>query len=151
MAVYLYNDPNDCDYDYKKIKKWFEISASFGDVEGNYHYGRMLYDEGKYERAYKFILYAAERNEKRALALLGDYFKLKDDYNNASKYYKQAITCNNFNAAYQLAIMYLEIKTDDPKEKTLYRNMADEYLEKYYNLFSDEIKDKAKPLLGKKF
>lgn len=151
MAVHLYWNPDDPDYDYKKIKKWFETSASFGDLEGNYYYGKMLFEEAQYEKAYKHLIYAAERNERYALALLGEYHRLKDEYDEAIKYYKKAIVCKNYDAAYQLATLYLEMKSDDEEEQALYKNMANDYLEKYYELLSDPIKEKANKLIGKKF
>ena len=151
LAVYMFENKNDKDYDYKKIKKSFETSASFCDLQGNYYYGRILFEEGKYEAAYKHLLYASNNNSKQAMKLLGEYYELKNDVDNAISCYKKAILNNNFDAAYNLALLYFNL-TEIQKDNTLILNeLGADYIKKYYNLFSDEIKKKAAILLDKKF
>ncbi len=151
LAVFLYDNPSDKDYDYKKIKKWFEISASFGDMEGNYYYGRMLYDEGKYDRSFKYLLYASERKCPEAMELLGEYYELKDDVDNAIKYYKMAIMNKYYDAAYKVALLYFNLKNIQTESCEVLEEMGIDYLKKYYNLFSDCVKQKAELLIEKKF
>ena len=151
MAVYLYLNTTDPEYDYEQVKKWFITSASFGDREGVYFSAEIFFNEGDYEKAFQYLDYAKFYKEGRTYKLLGQYYELKNDIVNAQENYKQAILNKEYNAAYNLAVLYLNIKTNDEKEKVLYRNMSNDYLNRYYDLFSDEIKEKAKILIDKKF
>ena len=149
LAVYLYEHQEDAEYDYKTVKKWFETSASFGDREGNYYLGKILFDQGKYDESFKYIEYAANSNDKCATMLLGRYYEKKDEFDNAIKYYKKAIVLKYYDAAYYLALLYFNMKELQKDNSVVIESMGYDILNEYYDLFTDSVKEKAKLLLEK--
>ena len=149
IAIYSYTHPEESTYNENELKRILKTSASFGDLFGNYYLGKMLYEEGEYEEALKYLNEAAYNNDGNAYILLGNYNELKSDNDKAIECYKKAIINHCYDGAYYVALIYYDYrKTDNSEENTqLYKELSREYINKYYDLFSEEIKKKADLLL----
>lgn len=145
ISVYSYNNNyGDTEYNKDNTKKLLEVSATLGDLSGNCYYGKMLMDEGNFDKAVEYLKYAADHNQIEACFELGKYYELKDEIDLAIIYYKKAITCKYFDAAYYLAVLYLS------NNKEYSHNVAYDYLEKYYDKFTSKVKSKVDYLLEHK-
>ena len=149
IAIHYYDNPNDNKYELDDVKKIFRTSASFGDVLGNYYLGKILFEEGDFKNSYYYLKYAADQNYGPAFLLLGSYYELKNEYQNAINNYKKGIIYECFDCAYYLALLYFDIY-DSNDNKSIYSVIGMDYLKKYNNLFSDDIKNKADMLLKEK-
>lgn len=147
MAIYSYKNPEENIYSERELKSLLNIAAMFGSTGGNYYLGKLLYDEGKYEEAVKYLNYAAAEEDGKAYILLGNYYELNNDSNKAIEYYKKAIINHSYDGAYHLALLYYNIYKENNADKQLYKELSDEYISKYYDLFSEEIQKKADLLL----
>ena len=148
LAVYYYNNPKESPYTEKELKRLLSVSASFGDVEGNYYLGKMLFGEGKYEEGLKYLNYAASLNDGDSYLLLGNYFELKGNNAEAIECYKKAIINHCHDGAYYLALLYYNYYKEENNQ--LYIELSKDYIDKYYDLFSEEIQKKADLLKNNK-
>ena len=147
MAIYSYKNPEEKLYSERELKNLLNISSMFGAVWVNYYLGKLLYDEGKYEESIKYLNYAAAENDGNAYILLGNYHELNNDNTKAIECYKKAIANHSYDGAYHLALLYYNNYKENNADSQLYKSLSDEYINKYYNLFSEEIKKKADILL----
>lgn len=141
MAIYNYNNPDESIYDERELKTMLSIGATFGSVGGNYYLGKLLYQEGKYEEAIEYLNYAASENDGKSYILLGNYYELKDDKNKAIECYKKAIVNHSYDGAYYLALLYYNYNKEE--DNKLFKELSKDYINKYYELFSEEIRKKA--------
>lgn len=149
IAIYSYRNPEDSDYTEDELKKILKTSASFGDSYGNYHLGKILYDEGKYSEALPYLEYAASKNNARSYIVLGNYNELKGNNELAIENYKKSIINGCHDGAYYLALLYYNMSNSSmyKDNSELYKALYKEYIDKHYKLFSEEIKEKADLLL----
>lgn len=144
LGVHFYNNPEESDYNETELKRILKTAASIGDQDANYYLGKILYDEGKYEEALIYLKDAANDNIGDAYILIGKYHELKNDNELAIENYKKAITKECYDGAYYIALLYYNLNKDNIE---LYKELSKEYINNYYNLFSEEIKKKADLLI----
>ena len=149
MAIYSYKNPKESNYSERELKRLLSISASFGSLDGNYYLGEKLYEEGKYEEAITYLNYAASNNNGDSYILLGNYNELKGDNAKAIECYKKAIINYCYDGAYYLALLYYNNYKEgkEIENNQLYKELSNEYITRYYDLFSEKIKNKADLIL----
>ena len=146
LSSYYYNNPDDVEFDRETIKKLFKVAASLGDNQANYYYGKILIDEGNYKEGFDYLIYASDRNFKQACFEVARYYEMENEIDKAIAAYKKAIVVGYVDAAYYLALLYLNgdmLKSN----KTFSISMARDYLTTYMGRFTEKIKFKAKELL----
>lgn len=146
LSVYYYNNTNDIEYDTLTMKRLFKVAATLGDVQANYYYGKILIDEGNYDEGFIHLNYAAESDFKQACFELGKYYELKNEIELSIKNYKKAIMNGYYDAAYNLALLYLN-NNIMMENKIFTFEMTYNYLITYMDKFTDKVKIKAGELL----
>ena len=135
MAIYSYQNPDESNFDERELKNILGISATFGSVGANYYLGELLYNEGKFEEALKYINYAASHNFGNSYILLGNYNELKGDNAKAIECYKKAIVNHCYDGAYYLALIYYNYDKEVKKGKDgFYIELCKDYINKYYDI-----------------
>ena len=148
LSIYYYYNTYDDEFDFITMKKLFKVSALLGDIEANCYYGKILIDEGKFKEGVNYLIYAAEHNNGLACAELAKYYELNCKYELAIENYKKAIINNMYDAAYNLALLYLNLNAVSNGEKVS-KDTVFYYLNKYKDKLSDDIRKKAENLLNK--
>lgn len=146
LSVYYYNNQNDMEYNRETTKKLFGVSSILGDIISNYYYGKILIDEGNFEEGVVYLKYAADSNNGPACFELGKYYELKGKIDLAVDNYKQAILNGYYDAAYYMALLYINMNSVIKNECFTYE-MSANYLISYKDKFSEQIKIKAEKLL----
>ena len=138
MAIY-YNDNKDkSDYDQYLERKYFEISAKYGNALGCRYYGEILVEEGLIDDSIKYFKKAAQNDEPIACYHLGKYYEMNNNYPDAIRYYKKSISLKNYSTVLDLAYLY-DYLANIEKNKT-YNNMAKSLVKYYYKFLDEETK-----------
>lgn len=147
LAVYYEKNIDDSDYDFQTLKKMFKTSAEVGDIEACSHYGSILFKESKESDALYYLNYAADRKDGLACIKLADYYELKNQFEKASEYYKKAIDCKCYDGAYYLALLLIQKKYLGKNENINSNIIAEEYIVRYIDKFTESVKIKAQKIL----
>lgn len=145
MAIYYNNNRNDPDYDQYLERKYFEISAKYGNAIGCRYYGEILVEEGQIEESIKYLKKAANNNESTACYHLGKYYEMNNDYIESIKYYKKAISLKRYSTVLDLACLY-DYLANIEKNK-IYNNMAKSLVEYYEKFLDEDLKEECKQFL----
>ena len=90
LSVYYINHPEDNEYNDKLINKLLETSATLGDLEGNYYYGKMLCSKND-KRGVEYLKYASNLFHAESSYELAKVYESDNNYKEAIEYYKKAI------------------------------------------------------------
>jgi len=145
MAIYYNNNRDNSDYDQYLERKYFEISAKYGNTLGCRYYGEILVEEGLIDDSIKYFKKAAQNNEPVACYHLGKYYEMNNDYASAIRYYKKSISLKRYSTVLDLAYLY-DYLANIENNKT-YNNMAKSLIKYYYKFLDDEIKIECKQFL----
>ena len=89
-----------------EAEKYYKLSAKQINRDGLFHYGRLIEKRGEIEHAAKYFRLAAKQNHPTALYRYGYYLeKVKQDYNNAIKYYFRAMKFQESDAMWSYAML----------------------------------------------
>ena len=145
MALYYHNHKDSKDYDEFLERKYFEISAKYGDFTACNYYGELLLKNGNNKEAINFFIKAAQGNNSYACKHLGEYYEINNDYKEAINYYKKAIQLNNYSAVLNLANLY-HLLTNIYNDKA-YEGMANILVKTYYEFLNDKEQKQVKIFL----
>lgn len=149
ISIYsINNNYNDKQYNRNTVKNLLQVSAKLGDAQANAYYGKLLFEDGKYEEGLEFLEFASDKENREASFELAKYYELKEEYLTSISYYKKSITQKKYDAAYYLALLYLNLNTIN-SEITYSKEKAIDYLEQYLDKFSEKIKPYAQEILNK--
>ena len=148
LSIYYYNNKDDEEYDFLTMKRFLEQAACLGDTYANCYYGKILFDEGNYKEGVKYLTFAADRNYGLACFELGKYYELQSDYETSLFYYKKAIINRNFDAAYNISLLFHNMNKISDTEK-FSNDSITYYLETYIDKMHSNVREKAQKLLDK--
>lgn len=146
MALYYHNHKDSKDYDEFLERKYFEISAKYGDFTACNYYGSLLLKSGNTEEAIQYFKKAADGNNGSACKHLGEYYELNSDYTEAIIYYKKAIQLKKYSAVVNLANLY-HLLTNIYKDKA-YEGMANLLVKTYYDFLAEKDQKQVKVYLN---
>jgi serine/threonine protein kinase/Flp pilus assembly protein TadD len=94
-----------------KALEYFVRAAEAGDRDGKYLAGECYY-HGKgtavnYEKAVEYLQQAAALNESRAMDVLGDYYRKTGHFDQARKYFEDAVGLGYARSYSNLGVMYM--------------------------------------------
>lgn len=134
----------------QEMRYYLETAADFDEREAQQHLGAILMEEGNYDDAQAYLEYAANRNDKDACHSLGKVFAFNLDEDKAIECFEKAIRLKCYDAAYDLAVIYLlhkAVKTDKDTAVT-YKQYAIHMIKDKYPFMSEEYRKKSKELLS---
>ena len=72
---------------------------------------------------------------------------MKQEFQDAIKYYKKSITNHYYDAAYNLSLLYFQMDIINKAHDIEYKELAKRYLSDYKDKFTESIREKALKLL----
>lgn len=154
LAVYYHNQHKlflagrrtcDLNSDEKKEMRYlFETAAAFDEKYAKYCLGELYLEDKNYKAARECLEFSANPTTPKAYHELGKICATEGDYENAQKNFEKAINNGIYNAAYDLAAVYLHryVSTSD-KSRNTYLQYGAYLLRTNIPMMSDEYKEKA--------
>ena len=155
MAVYYHNqhklflsgahDTDITDEEKKMMRNYFQTAANFKEGLAMRYLGEILIEEKKYTEAKECLKFAADKNDSPSCRSYGKLCVVDGKKEEAKEYFEKALKFKNYDAAYDLASLYLEkyVSSSDTLRIT-YLQFALHLLEENYDMMSADYKEKAR-------
>lgn len=153
LAVYYYrtskyNKSGVSKLELDEMRKYFEKAAALEESEAQHCLGEMLLTENRFDEACALLKTAADKNDRHACHSIGKAYISAMKTEEGERYLEKAISLRCYDAAYDLAWLYLVKKAiTDPDSKAVYIQYGIRLLQDNYPNMSDEYKAKSKDLL----
>lgn len=153
LAVYYYrtskyNKSSVSKLEFDEMRKYFEKAAALEESEAQHCLGEILLTENRFDEACALLKTAADKNDRHACHSIGKAYISAMKTEEGERYLEKAISLRCYDAAYDLAWLYLVKKAiTDPDSKAVYIQYGTRLLQDNYPNMSDEYKAKSKDLL----
>lgn len=153
LAVYYYrtskyNKSGVSKLELDEMRKYFEKAAALEESEAQHCLGEILLTENRFDEACALLKTAADKNDRHACHSIGKAYISAMKTEEGERYLEKAISLRCYDAAYDLAWLYLVKKAiKDPDSKAVYIQYGIRLLQDNYPNMSDEYKAKSKDLL----
>lgn len=153
LAVYYYrkskyDKANATKIELDEMRKYFEKAAALDESEAQHCLGEILLAENKFDEACMLLKTAADKNDSHACHSIGKAYISAMKSAAGEKYLEKAISLRCYDAAYDLAWLYLvEKTTKTPNSQAVYKQYGLRLLQDNYPNMSDEYKAKSRNLL----
>ena len=153
LAVYYYrtskyNKSGVSKLELDEMRKYFEKAAALEESEAQHCLGEILLTENRFDEACALLKTAADKNDRHACHSIGKAYISAMKTEEGERYLEKAISLRCYDAAYDLAWIYLVKKAiKDPDSKAVYIQYGIRLLQDNYPNMSDEYKAKSKALL----
>ncbi len=153
LAVYYYrtskyNKSSVSKLELDEMRKYFEKAAALEESEAQHCLGEILLTENRFDEACALLKTAADKNDRHACHSIGKAYISAMKTEEGERYLEKAISLRCYDAAYDLAWLYLVKKAiTDPDSKAVYIQYGIRLLQDNYPNMSNEYQAKSKDLL----